>query len=68
MLHGHNPTYSTKQCRTLKRETEKHKKTRKNDDRKNAKRAYTPTKEEIHVLAAFAKDSMAKEYKNITKN
>ena len=26
MLHGHNPTHSTKQCRTLKKEAEKHKK------------------------------------------
>ena len=29
MLHGHNPTHGTKQCRTLKKEAEKHKKTRK---------------------------------------
>ena len=26
MLHGHNPTYSTEQCRTLKKEAEKRKK------------------------------------------
>ena len=63
MLHGHNPTHSTKQCCTLKREAEKHRKTCKNGDHKNTKRAYTPTKEDIHALAAFAKDAMAKEYK-----
>ena len=28
---------------------------------------YNPTKEEIHALAAFAKDTMAKEYKNVNK-
>ena len=67
MLHGHNPTHSTKQCHTLKREAENHKKTRENGDRKNTKRTYTPTKEEIHPLAAFAKDTMAKEYKNVNK-
>ena len=65
MLHDHNPTHSTKQCRTLKREAEKHKTTRENGDRENTKRAYTPTKEEIHELVAFAKDAMAKEYKNV---
>ena len=67
MLHGHNPTHSTKQCRTLKKEAEKHQKTCKNGKRKKSKRAYNPTKEEIHALAAFAKDAMAIKYKNINK-
>ena len=64
MLHGHNPTHSTEQCHTLKKEAEKHKKSRKNGDRKNTKRAYNPNKEEIHALAAFSKEAMAKECKN----
>ena len=28
---------------------------------------YNPSKEEIHALAAFAKEAMAKEYKNFNK-
>ena len=38
MLHGHNPTNSTKQCHTLKKDAEKHKKSRENGNRKNTKR------------------------------
>ena len=60
MLHGHNPTHSTKMCRTLKKGAEKHQKTCENGKQKNSKRAYKPTKEEIHVLTAFAKDAMKK--------
>ena len=64
MLHGHNPTHSTKQCRTLKKEAEKHKKTHKNGNCKNTKCAYTWTNEESHGLAEFAKEAMAKENVN----
>ena len=64
MLRGHNPTYRTKHCRTLKKEAEKHKKTRKNGDRKKSKRVYTSTNEEIHALAAFSKEATAKENLN----
>ena len=60
MLHGHNSTHSTKQCRTLKK-VKKHKKDCENGDHKNTKRGYNPSKEDIHALAAFAKDAMAKE-------
>ena len=67
MLHGHNPTQSTKQCRTIKRGAEKHKKTCENGDWKNNKCAYTPTKEDIHTLAAFDKYAMAKECNNVNK-
>ena len=67
MLHGHNPTHNIKKCCILKKEAEKHKKIRENGNRKNAKRAYTPTKEEIHALTAFSKDPMAKEYENVNK-
>ena len=67
MLHGKNPTHSTKQCCTLKKEAEKHKKTCKNGERKNSKRVYNPTKEEIHTLAAFAKDAMKKEYNDVNE-
>ena len=55
MLHGHNPAHTTKQCRTLKKEAEKHKKGRKNGNCKNIKRNYNPSKEEIHTLAEFFK-------------
>ena len=60
-------TYSTKQCHTLKKEAEKHKKTRENGNRKTSKRAYNPTKEEIHPLTSFAKDAMKKEYRDVKK-
>ena len=49
MLYGHNPTYTTKQCRTLKKEA-KNTKNCKNGNRKNKKR-----KEEIHGATAFSK-------------
>ena len=67
MLHGHNPTHSTEQCRTLKKEAKKHKKGRENGDWKNTKHTYNPSKDEIHMLAAFTKEAMAKEYKNVNK-
>ena len=51
----------------MKKEAEKHKKTRENGERKNSKRVYKPTKEEIHALAAFTKDEMTKEYKHFNK-
>ena len=68
-MHGQNSTHKTKQCRTLKKEAEKLKKGRKNGGRENGmkKREYNPSKEEIHALVAFAKDAMAKEYKNVNK-
>ena len=44
----------------LKKEAEKHKKNRKNGNRKNTKRMYNPTKEEIHALEAISKEAMAK--------
>ena len=67
MLHGHNPTHRTKKCCTLKKEAKKHKKGRKYGDHSNTKRGYNPRKEEIHALAAFPKETMTKEYKNINK-
>ena len=33
MLHGHNPTHSTEQCRTLKKEDDKFKKGRENGNK-----------------------------------
>ena len=51
-------THGIKQCRTLKKEAEMHNKTYKNGEQKNSKRAYNLTKEEIHALAAFAKDAI----------
>ena len=67
MMHRHKPTHSTKQCRTLKKEAKKHKKNRENDNCKNTKRAYSPTKEEIHALTTFTKEEMAKENENVNK-
>ena len=67
MLHGHNPTHITKQCITLKKEAEKHKKTCQNGKQKNSKCAYNPTKDKIHALAVFAKDAMKNEYNNVNK-
>ena len=53
----------------LKKETKKLKKGRKNGGRDNGKkeREYKPSIEEIQALAAFAKDTMAQEYKNVNK-
>ena len=67
MLHGKNPTHTTKQCRTLKKEAEKHKKGRENCNRKNKKHKYNPSKEEIHVLNAFAKEQLKAQCKNVDK-
>ena len=64
MLYWHDPTHSTKQCCTLKKEAENHKKTCENSNCKNTKCAYNPTKEEIHALAALSKEAMAKENDN----
>ena len=59
MMHGKNPTHTTKQCRTLKREVEKQKKSRENNgENKSSKLRYHPSQEEIHALAAFAKDAL----------
>ena len=60
-----NTTHSIKLCKTLKKEAEKHKKSCKNGKPKNSKRAYHPSREEIHALAAFSKDTMKKEYNNL---
>ena len=67
MLHGHNPTHTTEQCRTLKKEAEKHKKGSENGEKGRKKRNYNPSKEEIHALAAYAKQAMKKEYDNVTE-
>ena len=58
---GKKTTHSTNQCRTLKKEAEKHKKTCKNGNRKTSKPRYHPTKEDIHALATFFKDVMKKD-------
>ena len=34
---------------------------------KNKKRKYNPSKEDIHALAEFTKEQIAKEYKNVNK-
>ena len=68
MLYGKNPTHTTKQCHTLKKEVEKHKKGCKNGDHKNTKRGYNPSKEEIHLLAAFDKEQLKAQLKMVTKN
>ena len=62
MMHGKNPTHTTEQCRTLKREVDKQKKSRdKNGEKKSSKRGYNPSQEEIHALAAFARDALKRE-------
>ena len=66
MLHGNNPTHSIKQCHTIKKK-QKTQKSCKNGDRKNTKHRYYPSKEEIQALAAFSKETMVKEYKNVNK-
>ena len=67
MLHGHNLTHSTKKCRTLKQEAKKHKKGCKNGNCKNKKHGYNPSKEEIHAFAAFSKEHLERECKDINK-
>ena len=67
MLHRHNPTHSTKQCRTLKKEAETRKKGQKNGNRKNKKRKYNPSKEEIHILAQCFKEHLTRECKDVNK-
>ena len=67
ILYKHNPTHSTKQCHTFKKESGKAQKGRENGSPKNTKRGYNPSKEEIHTLAAFHKKAMVNEYKNINK-
>ena len=68
-MHGQNFTHKTKQCSTLKKEAKKLKKGRENGGHENGKkkREYNLSKEEIHALAAFAKDAMAKEYENVNE-
>ena len=68
-MHGEISTHKTEQCRTLKKEAEKLKKGRENGGRENGKKKceYNPSKEKIHALAAFAKEAMAKEYKNVNE-
>ena len=62
MMHGKNPTHTTEQCRTLKREVDKQKKSRENNgEKKSSKRGYHPTQEEIHVLATFARVALKRE-------
>ena len=51
----------------LKKGSGKALKTHKNCDRKTSKRAYHPTKEEIHALTTFAKNTMKKESFDIDK-
>ena len=51
----------------LKMEAEKHKKSCENGEKKTSKRGYHPTKEEIHVLAAFAKDALKRENRKVDK-
>ena len=65
MLHGQNSTHSTEQCRTLKKEADKFKKGRENGDKSKNRCEYVPSKEEIHALAAFAKEQMAKEVSKV---
>ena len=67
MLHEQNPTHTTKQCRTLKKEAENPKKSRKNSNCKNTKRVYNPRKEEIHVLAEFSKEQVKAQCKDVDK-
>ena len=64
---AYNPAHSSTQCRTLKREVEKHKKGSKHGNHKHKKRKYNPSKEEIRALAVFSKEHLAKEYKNVNK-
>ena len=67
MLQGNNSTQRMEKCRTLKKEAERHTKSCKKGDPKNTKRAYNPSKEEIHGLTAFAKESIAKENEMLTR-
>ena len=67
MLHGQNPTHTTKQCRTLRKEAVKHRKSCKNGDRKNKERRCNPSKDEIHALAAFSKEKLKAQCKNVDK-
>ena len=64
---NNNKDKKYKQCRTLKKEAEKHKKGHKNGNCKNTKRRYNPSKEEINTLAAFSKEAIAKDYENVNK-
>ena len=61
-MHGKNPTHTAKQCCTLKSEVKKQKKSCENNGKKkSSKRRYHPTQEEIHALAAFARDALKRE-------
>ena len=53
MLRGHNPTHSTKQCRTLKKEAKKHKKVAKMETAKIPSADIIPVKKKFTRLQHF---------------
>ena len=67
MLHGHNPTHSTKQCHTLKKEAEKHKKSCKNDHRKIPSVSITPEKRRFACLQHSPRSKRQTNTNNVNK-
>ena len=51
----------------LKQGSKEAKKIRENGKNKTSKRGYHPTKEEIHTLAAFAKNTLKRENSEVNK-